>query len=350
MFFAYTGAWSYPLQKVTNRAYQKWNSDYMIDLPKITNADYYKFKDNRLYNNTYSMLWATTYFDGRDIGLGTHQWIDVSTNEWTEVYAIWSGKVIFAGDKWSRGKLVIIEHERRGKKLFSSYSHLYEIMVESGAVVTESQLIAKVWKTWNATWPHLHFQIDVNPNVTLPFFPMWCGTGINEIVNWSKCQQQIFENTIDPVLFLERNGDVPLYLEKEAVSTSKVYASLADFTVSLTGSTGWILRVGNSANLVFALKKYGEVLAFDKSITLQYDEKMFDIFPKQFSVIASQKSISIKTLKSGIWTIKIKKWTKVIKTISILVLDDKLNATIKASAGNAKLLASLKKMWIKFQF
>jgi len=36
---------------------------------------------------------------------------------------------------------------------------------------------------------------------------------------------------------LERNGDVPLYMEKEAASTSKVYASLADFTVSLTGST-----------------------------------------------------------------------------------------------------------------
>ena len=53
----------------------------MIDLPKITNADYYKFKDNRLYNNTYSMLWATTYYDGRDIGLGTHQGVDISTND-----------------------------------------------------------------------------------------------------------------------------------------------------------------------------------------------------------------------------------------------------------------------------
>jgi len=58
--------------------------------------------------------------------------------------------------------------------------------------------------------------------------------------------------------------------------------------------------VGDSANLVFALKKYGEVLAFDKDIKLEFDSKMFDIFPKQFSVIASQKNISIKTLKSGI--------------------------------------------------
>jgi hypothetical protein len=60
-FSGFTKARSYPL----------------ADLPQIQNADYFSYRMIPLHRSTYSMLRLSTYFDGRDVGIGSHQGVDI---------------------------------------------------------------------------------------------------------------------------------------------------------------------------------------------------------------------------------------------------------------------------------
>jgi hypothetical protein len=60
-FFNFVDAWSYPL----------------ADIPHITNADYFTYRNNPTYRATYSMLRMGTYFERRDVGIGSHQGVDI---------------------------------------------------------------------------------------------------------------------------------------------------------------------------------------------------------------------------------------------------------------------------------
>lgn len=44
-----------------------------MDLPKIANADYSKYKNDTTYRRIYSVLWGATYDFGWDTGYGSHQ-------------------------------------------------------------------------------------------------------------------------------------------------------------------------------------------------------------------------------------------------------------------------------------
>ncbi len=151
------------------------SSDCKMDLPILKTSDYTKYKnDYDLYRRVYTILWATTYDYGWDVWNWWHQWVDIATAAWTPVYAITDWKVITASLLTWRGNTVKIEHVVNWKKVYSNYSHLSKINVKAWDKVKTNTKIWEVWSTWNSTWNHLHFQIDLSTSGNWPRYRSNC--------------------------------------------------------------------------------------------------------------------------------------------------------------------------------
>jgi murein DD-endopeptidase MepM/ murein hydrolase activator NlpD len=70
-----------------------------------------------------------------------------------------SGRVSFVGTMPIHGNIVIIDH---GWGVFSSYSHLRDILVAAGQPVLRGQTIGLAGTTGRSTGPHLHWEVAVN--------------------------------------------------------------------------------------------------------------------------------------------------------------------------------------------
>lgn len=197
----------YPVKEVTGK-FCGTSQMCTIPLPKIEKARYLDYVKNPLIRRVYSVLRGGTYFGGRDFGWGAHKGVDITSQIGTPIYAIGTGEVIYAGKKWERGKLITIEHSFAGKKIYSNYAHLSEVLVKVGDKVKTSDLIAKMGTSGNSTGPHLHFQID-KTEWKHPYHPGNCGgVTLNQNVNEARCWNLVRENTLDPILFLESDGAV----------------------------------------------------------------------------------------------------------------------------------------------
>jgi murein DD-endopeptidase MepM/ murein hydrolase activator NlpD len=92
-------------------------------------------------------------FNGR---MRMHKGIDFAGPIGTEIYAVGSGVVSFAGDKSGYGTAVEIDH---GNGLSSRYGHLSAVKVKEGEVVKKGDLIAWMGSTGRSTGPHLHLEV-----------------------------------------------------------------------------------------------------------------------------------------------------------------------------------------------
>lgn len=69
---ASAGSFVYPFDQIAKPAcrYSAWSTlddGCKMTLPKISGADYTKFKDNKEYRRIYSVLWGATYAYGWDV-------------------------------------------------------------------------------------------------------------------------------------------------------------------------------------------------------------------------------------------------------------------------------------------
>lgn len=85
-----------------------------------------------------------------------HSGVDIVADEGTKVYAIASGKVIYADFDASNGNMVKIEHADGS---VSVYKHGLEILVDVGDEVNAGENIMLVGKTGMATGAHLHVEV-----------------------------------------------------------------------------------------------------------------------------------------------------------------------------------------------
>jgi len=84
-----------------------------------------------------------------------HPGIDVAADVGTRESAAEGGQVVFAG--WgSYGIYVEIDH---GNGFHTIYGHMSAVLVKTGEVVTQGQLIGLMGATGRASGPHLHFEI-----------------------------------------------------------------------------------------------------------------------------------------------------------------------------------------------
>ena len=95
------------------------------------------------------------YHSGADLG-GDYGW---------NVVAAMAGTVSYAGWISGYGNTVIIDH---GGGLTSLYGHNQDIVVSTGQVVSQGQLIAHCGSTGNSTGPHCHFEVRVNDKAVDP--------------------------------------------------------------------------------------------------------------------------------------------------------------------------------------
>ncbi len=215
-----TTGWTYPIKQVSKPEVAcKVNHRSTLDnsckvaLPIIKNSDYSKYIKNNLYRAVYSDIRGGSYHDGWDTDFGGAPSTDIATAEWTPVYAIGKGKVIVSQDgSQGYGNTITIEHDLwEGKKIWSSYSHLSSREVEVGDLVEEDDPIGKVGKSWFTIGQfgyHLDFAITTTKQKSYPYSYGDCPAGyMNGVQKWV-CRDYLVKNTIDPILFLELNGDL----------------------------------------------------------------------------------------------------------------------------------------------
>jgi len=216
--YASTDKIVYPLKEVSKLScrYQDFkdlSSSCKQSLPILKSKDYSKYvKQNGWYNDYtrfYTVLWWSSYKYGWDVWFWGHEGTDIATAKWTPVYSIADWKVIEAKMLLGWGNTVTIEHYIRGKKVFSNYSHLSKILVKKGQKVKAWTKIWEVWTTGNSTWNHLHLQIDLDT----PFHPFYydrktCPYSYSDITEKWVCFDELSDNTIDPLVFLETNWKI----------------------------------------------------------------------------------------------------------------------------------------------
>lgn len=101
-----------------------------------------------------------------------HEGIDFTGLRGTPIIASHSGRVVYAGRKFSGyGRLVLIEYS---KKWASLYAHLNSFNVKTGQRVKAGQVIGKMGSSGRATGVHLHFELlkfkqPVDPSAYLVF-------------------------------------------------------------------------------------------------------------------------------------------------------------------------------------
>ncbi len=124
---------------------QLWDGTWLRLRNSATMA---RFGDHRIY-----------YYKGKKIDEQTHLGVDLASLANSKVQAANNGKVIFAGRMGIYGLTVVIDH---GQGLASIYSHLGEIMVKEGELVSKGQVIGITDQTGLAGGDHLHFGVMVN--------------------------------------------------------------------------------------------------------------------------------------------------------------------------------------------
>ena len=126
-----------------------------------------------------SIDWLSSYrinspYGESDHAGGAHRGTDYGLREGTDVKAVGDGVVYTAitgkGNMWQEylsrgtvdgGNTVKIQHTAAdGKKYFSMYCHLSEVLVTKGQQVTKGQIIGKSGNTGTSTGAHLHLEFQ----------------------------------------------------------------------------------------------------------------------------------------------------------------------------------------------
>ena len=203
----------YPLKEISKldcrfKDFDELSNNCKQQLPILKTKDYAKYASKNWWYNDftrlYTMLWWASYKYGWDVWNGWHIWTDIATSKWTPVYSIADWKVIKTKNDVMEWLTISIEHKINWKYIVSNYFHLSKIEVKKWDIVKVWTEIWKVWSTWNSTWNHLHFQIDLKT----PFHPYYydynkCPFSYYKITEDWVCFDELAKNTIDPLLFLE---------------------------------------------------------------------------------------------------------------------------------------------------
>jgi len=88
-----------------------------------------------------------------------HGGVDLAGKDGSDIIAVASGVVTWAGERYGYGNLVEVDH---GDGLVTRYAHAKTVKVEIGDVVQKGQVVALMGSTGRSTGPHVHFEVIRN--------------------------------------------------------------------------------------------------------------------------------------------------------------------------------------------
>ena len=94
-----------------------------------------------------------------------HSGVDFAGRDGSDVVAVASGVVTFAGKRSGYGKLVEISH---ANGYVTRYAHHRELSVETGEIVKKGEPIGKMGSSGRSTGPHVHFEVLKNGRTVDP--------------------------------------------------------------------------------------------------------------------------------------------------------------------------------------
>jgi len=113
--------------------------------------------------------WVSSYFGYRtdpfNGRIAHHDGIDLAGKNGSEIIAVASGVVTWAGKRYGYGNLVEINH---GNGYVTRYGHNANIDVKVGDTVKKGDTVARMGSTGRSTGPHVHFEVIRNGKVVDP--------------------------------------------------------------------------------------------------------------------------------------------------------------------------------------
>jgi len=88
-----------------------------------------------------------------------HSGVDFAGKDGSDVIAVASGVVTFAGERSGYGKIVEVSH---ANGLVTRYAHHKALRVETGQVVKKGELLGIMGSSGRSTGPHVHFEVLKN--------------------------------------------------------------------------------------------------------------------------------------------------------------------------------------------
>ncbi|NOQ89282.1 MAG: peptidoglycan DD-metalloendopeptidase family protein [Gammaproteobacteria bacterium] len=113
--------------------------------------------------------WTSSYYGKRADPftgkLAMHKGMDFAGKEGSDIVAVASGVVVWAGDRYGYGHLVEINH---GNGYSTRYGHNAKLLVKAGDSVEKGQVISQMGSTGRSTGPHVHFEVLKNDRQVNP--------------------------------------------------------------------------------------------------------------------------------------------------------------------------------------
>jgi murein DD-endopeptidase MepM/ murein hydrolase activator NlpD len=85
-----------------------------------------------------------------------HAGVDFAGTPGSDIVAVASGVVTFAGELHGYGRMIEVNH---GGGYSTRYGHDDELLVVAGDVVKKGQVIGRMGSTGRSTGPHVHFEV-----------------------------------------------------------------------------------------------------------------------------------------------------------------------------------------------
>lgn len=134
-------------KEIKRKIYLNSADTYLFDKPFAVPLGSYitsRYGNQRLFNNK-----KKSQHLGNDLRAATG----------TKIPAANKGKVVFTGDLFFSGKIVVIDH---GMDIFTIYGHLSKILATEGSVVNQGDIVGLAGATGRVSGPHLHWGVKIN--------------------------------------------------------------------------------------------------------------------------------------------------------------------------------------------